>query len=101
MLRNAGCDVDGHARDVVVRSELDLTGVEAHPDLETERPHGVAHRAAAFNRSSGSVEGRDEAVARGVDLATAETFELSADGPVMSVEEIAPLPVAQLRQVFG
>ena len=98
---DAGCDVDGHARDFVVFSDLDLTGVEAHPYLEAERPNGVAHRAPALDCSSGSVEGGDEAIAPCADLPAAEPFQLPTDGPVVSVEEVAPLSVARLRQVFG
>ena len=101
VLLDACCDVDGHARDFVVVSDLDLTGVEAHPYLETERPNRVAHRAPALDCSSGSVEGGDEAIAPGADLPAAETFQLPTDGPVMSIDEVAPLPVTQRRQVFG
>ena len=85
VLCDAGSDVDGHTGDLVVRSDLDLTGMEAHLYLKTERSNGVAYRAPALDCSSGSVEDGEEAIAGGVDFPTAETFQLPTDGPVMSV----------------
>ena len=47
-------------------------------------------------RARRSIEGRQKAVARGVDLAAAVAAELGPHQPVMTFEETAPAPVAQL-----
>ena len=54
----------------------------------------IAH---AHDRSSWSIEGGEKAISRGVDFSAAETLQLSTDGAVVSVEDVAPFPVAQLR----
>ncbi len=65
---DAGADVHGHAGDVVV-DELDLAGVDAGAD--GEGGEGVADGGGAADGAGGAVEGGEEAVAHGLDLAAA------------------------------
>ena len=70
--------------------------MEPGPDLEAERAHAGADRARGADGPGGAVEGGQEAVARGVDLAPAEPRELLAHQRVVRLEQVAPAPVAQL-----
>jgi hypothetical protein len=63
--------VDGDATDVVV-AQLDLASVEAGPDLEVDPGQLVAESGGAADRPAGAVEGRQDAVAGGLDELTAE-----------------------------
>src|SRR5215208_3329997 len=56
-------DVDGQAAEVAIH-HLELARVQPGADLEAERPHRLCHRRGAADRPGGSVEGREEAVAR-------------------------------------
>jgi hypothetical protein len=85
--------VDGNAGDAVA-AELDLASVKADPYLKAERRNGVAHRTSGLDCSPGSVEDGEEAITGGVDLPTAEAFQLATDGRVVSVEDVAPSSVA-------
>jgi hypothetical protein len=92
--RDAGADVDGEPGDLVV-PELDLPGVQAGPDREPERGHAAGDRARAPDRPGRAVEGGEEAIARGVDLAPPEAPELAADEVVVSVEEVSPAAIPE------
>ena len=48
-----------------------------------------------------AVERRQEAVARGLDLATAKAFDRCANGGMMAKQPIAPRTVAEGRELFG
>src|SRR5206468_2107513 len=70
-------------------------------DVDAELANAVDDRACATDRSRRSVERRQEAVAGGVDLATAEPGELAPDDRVMPFEEVAPGAVAELERLRG
>src|SRR5581483_8043003 len=86
--------MDGHSGDAVA-SKLDLPGVDAGTDLDVERPEGVAYGEGALDGATGTVEGRQEAIAGGIDLPTAETLELLSHRLVMALEQVAPVSVAE------
>jgi IS30 family transposase len=92
-------DVDGDAADIVA-AELDLARVHAAAHIDSELPRGVADCACAFDRPGGTVEGGEEAVAGGFDLAAAETRELAPYRRVVSIEEVAPAAIAELARTF-
>src|SRR5262245_9269923 len=80
---------------------LELAGVEAGPHLEPERADRVANRGRALDRAPGPVEGREEAVARRVQLLAAEAHELAAHERVVARQQLAPRSVAELCSPFG
>src|SRR6266849_3772916 len=87
-------DVHGQAPDL--RSDdLALAGMHADADGEAERTDRVADRARAADGARGSVEHREESVARRVDFASAESCELAPDRTVVTIEKIAPPPVTE------
>jgi hypothetical protein len=73
--------------------------VYARAKLNTERAHGVPDCTGAANGASGSIEGREEPVARRIDLVATELAQLIADEVVVSAEEISPLAVAHLGRL--
>ena len=86
--------------------QLDLARVQAGPDLEAERAHGVADAAGAADRASRPVERREEAVAGRVDLAPTECarahYARSRDGASSSslqraVAELVPRAASSRR----
>src|SRR5918912_3540752 len=93
--RDPRAGVDGDPAHLPVR-ELALAGVEPCAELEPEAAHAVADRARGADRACGPVEGGEEAVAGGVDLAPAVARELAADGGLVRLEQLAPAPVAEL-----
>src|SRR6187200_14316 len=86
---DTGTHVDSDAGDTVPM-HLALAGVEACPDRQANRLDGVADRDCTADRARRPVERSEEAVTRGIDLSTAEPFELPADSGVMGVEELTP-----------
>jgi hypothetical protein len=70
-------DVDSDATDVAL-AQLDLTGVEAGPDLEVDPGQLVAEGGGAADRPAGAVEGGQNAVAGGLDELTAELLDQPA-----------------------
>ena len=59
-----------------VAEHLALAGMHAHPQLRAQRLHRRAQRGAAARGARRAVEGREQAVAGGVELAPAEQFQL-------------------------
>src|SRR6266446_4491040 len=96
---HAGADVHGDAAHVVA-PQLALAGVQAGADLEAERAHRLADGQRTAHRACGTVEGREEAVARRVNLPAAEAAQLLAYGGVVPLEQIAPGAVAEPRGVL-
>src|SRR3954466_10363821 len=91
----------GHSRDLMVVSKFDLTGVDADPDLQVQCSNNVAHCTCTFDGSARSVEGSDEAIAASADFAALKAFQLSTDGKVVRIQDVVPLPVAQLCETLG
>src|SRR5207302_828841 len=93
--------MDGHAADVLA-DQLALARVHADADLHAELTRLRGDRERAPQRARGrAFEGREEAVAHGLDLATPEAEELLADGVVVAREEIAPAAIAELCGTRG
>src|SRR2546423_14547095 len=93
--RDARAGVDGDSAHLPVR-ELALARVQPGAELEPEAAHAVADRPRGADRARRPVEGGEEAVAGGVDLAAAEAHELCADGGLVRPSELAAAPVAAL-----
>lgn len=75
---HAGSDVDGDSTDVLVQ-QLDLACMESDADGDPQAPNGVADPARAVDGSSGTIEGREDAVAHRLHQAPAEPLDLPAN----------------------
>src|SRR5262249_33586929 len=98
--RDARADVDGDAADVLAHAHA-LAGVQAGAHLEPERADRVSNAEAASNAARRAVEERQEAVARGRDLASAEMRDLTPHQRVVSYKQIAPRDVPQAGCLLG
>ena len=98
--RHPLADVHRQPADVVT-ADLDLAGVQADPDLETEIGSRVPDGGRAPDRPRRPVERGEETVARRLHLAAAERLELLADGCVVVVEEVLPAAVAERSRPLG
>ena len=87
-------DVDGQAGEIIA-ADLALARVQTCSQFDPERPDGSRDCLGAADRSRGTIEAGDEAVAGRVDLRSPKPSELVTHGLVMRVEERAPTPVAQ------
>src|SRR6185369_16281499 len=73
-----GSDMHGNSAKLVPH-DFALAGMEARPDLESERPYVVRDGAGAAHCAGRAVERGEKAIPGGIDLATAEAGELAAD----------------------
>src|SRR3990170_2515242 len=97
---DAGADVDGDATDVVA-PPLDFARVQPSSDLDPEGAHGLGDRARASDRPGGSVEGREEAIAGGVDLAPPVAGQHRAHGRVVAGDQFVPPAIAERYGALG
>ena len=72
-----------------VAHQLDLAGMDPCADLEADRRHRVHDRGRATHGSRRSVEGREEPIARGVDLPAPVSTQLGAHQRVVPLEQLA------------
>jgi hypothetical protein len=87
-------DVYCHACDVIA-SQLDLTGVQASPDLKADARDCIADRSCSPHRAGRPIERGEESVAGGLDLAPAAACQGGPHEPIVLVQQCAPLPVAE------
>src|SRR5215813_7133325 len=80
---------------------FDLAGVQTGTDLQADLPDRIADSASATDGPRGPVEGREEAVASGVDLGSAIMPQELADSGVMAVEKLPPTVVADRLELLG
>ena len=92
---HARTDVHRDAHDRLA-TRLDLAGVQPGPDLQPERAQRIPNRRRAADRPGRTVERRQEPVARGVDLVSAEPRELLTHDPVVVSQQRSPTLVAEL-----
>ncbi len=95
-LRDPGADVDCDPADLAVH-HLALARVQAGAHVEAQVANTLGDRTGAADRARRPVETREEAVAGDVELGAAEANELAADQRVMTLEELPPRAVAELR----
>lgn len=93
-------DVNGDSTDGVP-TQLHLSDMDSSADFETERPHLGADRLGAPHPARRAVKDREQPVPGAVDQPTAEPVEDLAREPVVTVEQLSPLPVADLGQLRG
>ena len=80
---------------------VDLTGVDARPDLDPERADGLGHRGRTPDGSGRPVEQSQEAVARCVHFAAPEPVQLGAQAIVVVEKQALPRRVADASQCHG
>ena len=83
-----------------VPDHFTFAGMEARPDLNAQRPHGVPNCMGAPDSAGWAVEARKESVSRRVNLSATEPSELMPKRSVEALQEIPPLAVAQFRSPF-
>jgi len=93
-----GPDVDRQSRRLAVDG-LHLAGVDAGADLKVERADRIDDLLRTSDRSSRPVEGREEAVAGRVDLASPVASEQPADRPVVALQQLVPRSVSELESL--
>ena len=79
----------------VVLDELDLTGVDADTDLQSQNADAVPDRGRTAQRRDRTLESGYEAVPGGVDLVATETIELRPDQAIVLAQQLSPAAVAQ------
>src|SRR5687767_12094944 len=82
----------------VVTDEVNLAGVHAGPDLESDPANAITYRAREVERASRCVEDREEPVAHRLDLASSEVPELPSNDHVVLIEQFLP---ARISGSFG
>src|SRR5262249_50623712 len=91
-----GAEVHRQAADAAVLAELHLASVKAGPQADAERLRRLVQRERAVNRAAGALEGRERAVAGGLDETAPVQRDLLADQRVVAVQDLTPSGVAQL-----
>lgn len=81
--------------------DLAFAGVQADADVEAELFGLAPDRARAANRACRPVEGREQPVARHVDLLPACARELSPHHGAVPLEQLPPAAVAELDGASG
>ncbi len=79
---------------------FELTRMASDTHLDTELAHAVDDLRGAFHGARRSVERREEPVAGGVDLGSAEAHERRPHLPVMGCEQLPPSRVADLGRAL-
>ena len=69
--------------------------------LETDSAHKGVDRRGTADRPRRAVEGGQEPIAGGIDLAALEALELLSNERVMPFEQVTPAPVAEPRRLLG
>ena len=72
-----------------------LTSTSPGPDLQPNRPHAIGDCPRTAYGPGRTVEGRQKAVAGGVNLPATEALELHAHLGVVALEQLAPALVAE------
>ena len=80
---------------------FDLAGMQAGADLQTDLLDRISDGSSAANGPCRPVEGREEAVASGIDLGSGVTFQELANQGVVAVEKLPPAVVADGLELLG
>src|SRR5580765_3903970 len=97
-LRRDPCaDVDSEAGDLLA-DELALARVHSGADFEPDAAERACDCLRAADCSNRPVEAREESVACGIDLPSAETDQLAADECVVPFDKLAPAGISEFGQ---
>src|SRR5438132_349548 len=81
--------------------QLDLARMDACAYREADHRHPGDDRHRAAHRSGRSVEGREKAIAGGIDLAAPISTQLRADQRMVALEQLLPGAVTELARALG
>jgi len=100
--------LSGHPRTGVDRDtsklaadEFALPGMQSSSDLQAERMQTIADCARAADRSSRSVESRQEPVARRVNLLSPPASKLPAHESMVCLEQVTPAAITEVCRTLG
>ena len=84
-----------------IADHLDLAGVNAGPDLDSERLHALDGGGRTPDGAAGTVEHGEETVADRVNLASTETAQLATHEGMVALEELPPRSITVLSRKAG
>ena len=85
----------------VIADHLTLASVKAGANLDPEGSGGGDYRLRAFDRPRRTFERGEEAVPGRLDLTSPAALELVTNKGVVPLEQLAPAPVPQTRELLG
>ena len=92
--------MDSDAPDPVAH-HLDFAGVNAGPDIDSERLHAPDRGGRTPDGAAGTVEHGEETVADRVNLASTETAQLATHEGMVALEELPPRSITVLSRKAG
>jgi hypothetical protein len=87
-------DVHRDSTDLTI-AQLDLAGMQAQPDLDSEAAQFVAEGSRTADCAPRAVEGYDNLITGHCNQSTVELLGQSAGQLIMYIQQFAPAPVAQ------
>jgi hypothetical protein len=81
-----------------VADHLDFAGVNAGPDIDSERLHAPDRGGRTPDGAAGIVEHGEETVAGRVNLASTETAQLATHEGMVALEELPPRSITVLSR---
>src|SRR5689334_22661726 len=75
--------------------------METGPDLQSDGPQRLAQRGSGLDGAGGSIEGREKAVTRRVELPATEPRELPPDDGVVLRQKLSPRRIAEAGGKLG
>jgi hypothetical protein len=87
-------DVQSDSADLGAR-HFDLPSMQTSADLDTELVPSFNNIQSTSNRASRSIEGGEESITGGINLAASKSSELSPNHGVMPLEKLYPSTIAQ------
>jgi hypothetical protein len=93
--------VNGEAADVVIGKQLAFAGVQTRAHVQAELPDTVTNGYGAADRAARAVEGGEHSVTERLDKSPPVALDLLAYERIVTFEQRAPAPIAQLGGAVG
>jgi hypothetical protein len=90
--------VDCEASDIF-SAELDLTRVQSAADIQSQGANGITDGCGTRDCSGWTVEGRQDTVTHGLDLAAVVPRQLVSHHSVVQVERVPPASIADAQNM--
>jgi hypothetical protein len=81
-------------------AHLVFTGMQSHPDLQSQRTHCLADRSRALDCCRRRLECREQSIPRRHDFLPAQCLQLFADGCVVVLHHLCPPRIAEACGLF-
>jgi len=95
MRHHSGADMNGNSAELFAHY-LTLTRVDASPDLDIQALDRIGNSPAATGGPGGPIEGRQKAIACGINLAATIALKLLAHHEVVLTKKLFPCTVTHL-----